>query len=100
MLQARDTYSVLYGRVKSADEEEPSEETLSVLLPDNQIPPIRSTSPLGSPQQRCRVLFCSRLTALVEKVPSASNLSQRRRLVYQILGNTFNLTLSNEINLP
>ena len=30
MLQARDTYSVLYGRVKSADEEEPSEETLSV----------------------------------------------------------------------
>ena len=34
MLQARDTYSVSYGRVKSADEEEPSEETLSVVLPE------------------------------------------------------------------
>ena len=32
MLQARDTYIVLYGRVKSADEEEPSEETLSVVV--------------------------------------------------------------------
>ena len=73
MLQARDTYSVQYGRVKSADEEEPSEETLSVLVPD-QAPPIRSTSPLGSPQQRWRTLFCSRVTAVGEKVPLASNL--------------------------
>ena len=32
MLQARDTYAVLYGRVKSADEEEPSEESLSVVV--------------------------------------------------------------------
>ena len=81
MLQARDTYCVLYGRVKSADEEEPSEETLSVVVPDSS-PPIRSTSPLGSPQQRCLDLFCSRVTAVGEKVPLASNLSQERRLEY------------------
>ena len=30
MLQARDTYAVLYAKVKSADDEEPSRETLSV----------------------------------------------------------------------
>ena len=32
MLQKRDTYAVLYAKVKSADEEDPSEETLSVVL--------------------------------------------------------------------
>ena len=83
MLQARDTYSVLYGRVKSADEEEPSEETLSVVLQAKELaPPIRSTSPLGSPQQRWLDLCCSRVTAVGEKVPLASNLSQERRLGY------------------
>ena len=90
MLQARDTYSVLYGRVKSADEEEPSRETLSVVVPD-KIPPISSTSPLGSPQQRCWALLCRRVTAVGEKVPLAS-LSQER-LGYWILGNIFSLTL-------
>ena len=81
MLQARDTYFVLYGRVKSADEEEPSEETLSVVVKD-QPPPISSTSPVGSPQQRWLTLSCSRVTAVGEKVPLASNLSQERRLGY------------------
>ena len=83
MLQARDTYSVLYGRVKSADEEEPSLETLSVvLLASESPPPIRSTSPLGSPQQRWPLLSCSRVTPVGEKVPLASKLSQERRLGY------------------
>ena len=81
MLQAGDTYSVLYGRVKSADEEDPSVETLSVVVSECQ-PPIRSTSPLGSPQQRWSSLSCSRVTAVGEKVPLASNLSQERRLGY------------------
>ena len=76
-------YLVLYGRVKSADEEEPSEETLSVVVPvPESLPPIRSTSPLGSPQQRWPLLSCSRVTAVGEKVPLASNLSQERRLGY------------------
>ena len=61
--------------MKSADEEDPSEETLSVVVPDLS-PPIRSTSPLGRPQQRCPDLLCSRVTAVGEKVPSASNLTQ------------------------
>ena len=83
MLQARDTYTVLYGREKSADEEEPSEETLSVVLPvPDREPPIRSTSPLGSPQQRWLALSCSRVTAVGEKVPLASNLTQERVLGY------------------
>ena len=46
-LQARYTYSVLYGRVKSADEEEPSEATLSVEVVENW-PPIIKMSP-GKP---------------------------------------------------
>ena len=81
MLQARDTYCVSYSRVKSADEEEPSEETLSVVVLEYQ-PPIRSTSPVGSPQQRWASLLFSRVTAVGEKVPSASNLRQERRLGY------------------
>ena len=83
MLQKRKRYNylVLYGRVKSANEEDPSEETLSVVVPE-EVPPISKMSPLGSPQQRCLTLACSRVTAVGEKVPSASNLSQERRLGY------------------
>ena len=93
MLRARDTYFVLYGRVKSADEEEPSGETLSLVVleeppPEINSPPISSTSPLGSPQHRCLTLIFSRVTAVVEKVLLASNLSQERALGlgYSILG--------------
>ena len=82
MLQVRYTYSVKYDRAKSADDENPSEETLSVVVSDKP-PPISSTSPLlGSPQQRWTALSCSRVTAVGEKVPLASNLSQDRRLEY------------------
>ena len=70
-LQARDTCTYLrcgesYGKVKSADEEDPSDETLSVVVLN---PPISNTSPLGSPQQRCLALFCSRVTAVGENEP-------------------------------
>ena len=81
MLKARDTYSVLYRRVKSAFEEDPSEETRSVVFPDH-LPPINKISPLGSPQQMWRPLFCSRVTDVGEKVPLASNLTQERTLGY------------------
>ena len=81
MLQVRYTYSVKYDRAKSADDENPSEEILSVVVSDKP-PPISSTSPLGSPQQRWAALSCIRVTAVGEKVPLASNLSQERVLGY------------------
>ena len=42
-------YLVLYAKVKSAEEEDPSAETLSVVVGDR--PPNSKTSPEGSDQQ-------------------------------------------------
>ena len=70
-------YSVEYDKLKSAEEEDPSVETLSVVVGDLQ-PPISRTSPEGSDQQRCSSLSSTRLTGSGVKVPLPSNFTQDR----------------------
>ena len=70
-------YDVSYGKVKSAEEEDPSADTLSVVAGDPQ-PPNSKTSPEGSDQQRCQYLSSLRVTNMGVKVPSASNFTQDR----------------------
>ena len=69
-------YSVSYGKVKSAEEEDPSAETLSVVLIPEPRPPRSKTSPEGSDQQRCCRLSSTRLTGSGVKVPLLSNFTQ------------------------
>ena len=70
-------YRVSYGKVKSAEEEDPSAETLSVVVRE-AAPPNSKTSPEGSDQQVCLYLLSTRLTVSGVKVPSASNFTQDR----------------------
>ena len=70
-------YWVLNGKAKSAEEEDPSAETLSVVVRE-AAPPNSKTSPEGSDQQVCLYLFCTRVTVSGVKVPSASNFTQDR----------------------
>ena len=67
--------------MKSAEEEDPSDETLSVVVREPS-PPNSKTSPEGSDQQVCLYLFCTRVTVSGVKVPSASNFKQDRLLGY------------------
>ena len=68
-------YIVVYANAKSNEEDEPSAETLSVVVRPSQ-PPKSRTSPEGSPQQRCSYLFSSNLTDSEVKVEVPSNFSQ------------------------
>ena len=74
-------YSVEYGKVKSAEEEDPSAETISVVVREPS-PPNSKTSPEGSDQQVCPSLSSTRLTVSGVKVPSASNFTQDLSLGY------------------
>ena len=49
-MPAASSYAVSYGKVKSAEEEDPSAETLSVVVVE-LLPPNSKTSPEGSDQQ-------------------------------------------------
>ena len=63
--------------MKSAEEEDPSVETLSAVAGEPE-PPNSKTSPEGSPQQRCASLSSTRLTGSGVKVPLSSNFTQDR----------------------
>ena len=79
-----DYYRESYGKVKSAEEEDPSADTLSVVVRD-PAPPNSKTSPEGSDQQRCQYLSCTRVTVSGVKVPSASNFTQDLRLGHWLM---------------
>ena len=70
-------YAVTYGKVKSAEEEDPSAEIFSVVVRE-PLPPNSKTSPEGSDQQVCLYLSSLRVTVSGVKVPSASNFTQDR----------------------
>ena len=77
-------YSVLYLNPKSATDDVPFAETLSVVLLELEPPepPRSKTSPEGSPQQRWLDRFSTSVTFSWVKVPSPSNLTQDRELKY------------------
>ena len=77
-------YVVWYCKVKSAEEEDPSDEILSVVVGDLS-PPNSKTSPEGSDQQRWFSLSSTRVTLSGVKVPSASNFTQDLRLGYWLV---------------
>ena len=70
-------YSILYGSLKSKEEEDPSLETLSVFGECRcPMPPMSRTSPDLSPQQRWLTLLSTSLTGSKMKLEIPSNLSQ------------------------
>ena len=71
--------------MKSAEEEDPSVETLSVVEGEPQ-PPNSKTSPEESPQQRCASLSSTRRTGSGVKVPLSSNFTQDCRMEDSDLG--------------
>ena len=68
-------YYVSEGRLKSAEEDDPSAETLSVVL-GLLLPPRRMTSPDLRPQQRWSSLLSTRVTGNLVKEEVPSNISQ------------------------
>ena len=65
---------VSYGRLKSAVEDNPLAETLSVVLLES--PPSSNMSPDGSPQQRWKLLNCTSVSGNGVKVPLPLNFTQ------------------------
>ena len=61
--------------MKSGEEDDPSTETLSVVVEELR-PPIRITSPDGSPQQMCSYRDLTSVTGNGVKVPLPWNLTQ------------------------
>ena len=76
--------------MKSAEEEDPSVETLSVVVGDLK-PPRSKTSPEGSPQQRCASRSSVRLTGSGVKVPLLSNFTQDWELGYLLCFTFFSI---------
>ena len=70
-------YNILYGSLKSKEEEDPFLETLSVFGECRcPMPPMSRTSPDLSPQQRWLTLLSTSLTGSKMKLEIPSNLSQ------------------------
>ena len=69
------TNLILYGKLKSAVDDDPSAGSISVVVPE-YFPPRRRTEPFWSCQQRCSTLCSLKVTDKAVNVPAPSNRKQ------------------------